>query len=50
MALAEKGHAIDPFVPLPAANRAEAERAYQLDELARSIRYCREQLGLGIRA
>ena len=50
MTLAEKGHAIDPFAAPPAANRAGAERAYQLDELARSIRYCREQLGLGIRA
>ena len=50
MALAEKGRAIEPFAPPPSSNRADAERAYQLDELARSIRYCREQLGLGIRA
>jgi sugar phosphate isomerase/epimerase len=49
MALAERGHAIEPFRPPPGGDRAAAERAYQLDELARSIRHGRDVLGLGLR-
>ncbi|MCE9632237.1 MAG: sugar phosphate isomerase/epimerase [Planctomycetia bacterium] len=50
LALADQGHALEPFTPPPGADRGEAERAYQLGELARSIRYCRDVLGLGLRA
>jgi hypothetical protein len=49
MALAERGHAIEPFRPPSGGDRAAAERAYQLDELARSIRHGRDVLGLGLR-
>ncbi|MFM8434670.1 MAG: sugar phosphate isomerase/epimerase family protein, partial [Planctomycetia bacterium] len=50
VALARKGRPIDPFRP-PAddAGRPEAERRFQRDELARSIRHCRDELGLGLR-
>jgi sugar phosphate isomerase/epimerase len=49
MALADKGHAIEPFSPPPGADRAKAEQEYQLGELARSIAFCRNTLGLGLR-
>jgi hypothetical protein len=49
MALAARGHAIEPFAPPPGADRAEAEREYQLGEIARSITFCRDTLGLGLR-
>jgi len=49
MAVAAKGHAIEPFRPPPDSDRAAAEQAYQLDELARSITFCRDVLGLGLR-
>lgn len=50
LALAEKGHALQPFTPPAGTDRAAAERAYQLGELERSIRHCRDVLGLGVRA
>lgn len=45
LALAKRGR------PLPARRfaRAEEEQAYQRDELERSLRYCREVLGMGRR-
>jgi sugar phosphate isomerase/epimerase len=49
VALARKGRRIEPFLPAGAAGKAEAERRYQLGELDRSIRHCREALGLGLR-
>jgi 3-oxoisoapionate decarboxylase len=49
LALARRGQPIDPFRPPEGPPRAEAEQQYQLAELARSIRYCRETLGLGLR-
>lgn len=50
MALADRGHAIEPFAPPPGPDRAAAEREYQLGEVARSIAFCRDTLGLGLRA
>jgi len=50
MALADKGRPIEPFQPPPGADRARAEQDYQLGELARSIAFCRDRLGLGLRA
>ncbi|NGO38271.1 sugar phosphate isomerase/epimerase [Limisphaera ngatamarikiensis] len=46
LALAKRGR------PLPSRRfaNAEEERAYQRDELERSLRYCREVLGLGRRS
>jgi sugar phosphate isomerase/epimerase len=49
LALARQGRPIDPYRPPAAGDRAAAERRYQLDELARSIRHCRDVLGLGRR-
>lgn len=46
LALANSGRPIPPFKP-PAEGKAEAERAYQLAELDRSIRHCKDVLGLG---
>jgi sugar phosphate isomerase/epimerase len=49
LALARRGRAIEPFEVPAGSDRPQAEREYQLAELARSIRYCRETLGLGLR-
>jgi sugar phosphate isomerase/epimerase len=49
LVLARQGRPIDPYRPPAAGDAAEAERRYQLDELARSIRHCRDVLGLGLR-
>lgn len=49
LALAKRGRPLEPFRPPEAGDKAEATRRYQLDELARSIRHCREVLGLGLR-
>jgi sugar phosphate isomerase/epimerase len=46
LALARRGHALDPHRSPDDA----AEQAYQKGELERSIRYCREVLGLGLKA
>jgi sugar phosphate isomerase/epimerase len=46
LALAKRGRPLDPFKPPAAA----AERDYQLAELARSITYCRDVLGLGLKS
>lgn len=48
-ALARRGHAIDPFQAPEGDARKGAEQAYQLADLERSIRHCRETLGLGVR-
>jgi len=48
-ALARRGHAIDPFQAPDGDARKGAEQAYQLADLERSIRYCRDTLGLGVR-
>lgn len=49
LALARRGRPLDPFRPPEGAGRQEAEQQYQLAELERSLRYCRETLGLGLR-
>lgn len=49
LALARKGRRIEPFKPPPGEGRRQAEEEFQLAELARSIRCCRDVLGLGIR-
>jgi sugar phosphate isomerase/epimerase len=50
LALAKRGRPIAPFKPPPGEAKAAAEREYQLGELARSITFCRDVLGLGLRA
>jgi sugar phosphate isomerase/epimerase len=50
LALAKKGRPLEPFQPPPGVARAEAEQRYQVAELERSIRHCRDVLGLGLRA
>ena len=48
LALAKRGRPIAPFKPPPGEAKAAAEREYQLRELARSITFCRDVLGLGL--
>lgn len=45
IALAKKGKAIPSFQP--EGDKQKAERDFQLAELARSVKYCRESLGIG---
>jgi len=47
LALAKRGRPLEPFRPPASEARAAAEREYQLAELARSIAFCRNTLGLG---
>ncbi len=47
--LAKKGKPLPPWQPAPGRDRREAEGDYQKAELERSLRYCREVLGLGRR-
>jgi sugar phosphate isomerase/epimerase len=50
LALAKRGRPIGPFKAPAGATKVAAEREYQLAELARSIAYCRDTLGLGLRS
>ncbi|MFM8415112.1 MAG: sugar phosphate isomerase/epimerase family protein [Planctomycetota bacterium] len=50
LALARRGRPLAPFRPPAGAAKAAAEREYQLGELTRSIAYCRDVLGLGLRS
>ncbi len=49
VALARKGKAIDPFKPAEGKDRKQAEQDYQKAEIERSLAYCKESLGLGIK-
>lgn len=48
-ALAAKGHPIESFKAPPGMDKKEAEKAFQKAEIEKSIRYCRNELGLGRR-
>ncbi len=50
LALARKGRPLPRFTPPPGGDRTAAEKDYQLAELVRSIDYCRDVLGLGLRS
>jgi 3-oxoisoapionate decarboxylase len=50
LAVAKRGRPLEPFKPPAGAAKAAAEREYQLGELARSIAFCRDELGLGLRS
>ena len=49
LALAKRGHEIPPFKPPAGSAKLDAERTYQQAELARSIAFSRNTLGLGVR-
>lgn len=48
-ALAARGRVLENFKAPEGVDKNEATRDFQKREIERSIRYCREQLGLGIR-
>jgi 3-oxoisoapionate decarboxylase len=48
LALAKHGKPRPPFEPPAGEDRTAAEQDYQKGEIERSIRYCKETLGLGI--
>ena len=47
--MAERGYALPPFQPQEGEDREAATQAYQKAELERSIRYCKDVLGLGLK-
>ncbi|HEV7402894.1 MAG TPA: sugar phosphate isomerase/epimerase [Chthoniobacteraceae bacterium] len=47
--LAKKGHAIEPHKAAAGVDKKVDDQEYQKAELARSVKYCRDVLGLGIR-
>ncbi len=47
VSLAKQGKAIEPFKAPKGVDRRKAQQDYQLAELERSLKYCRETLGLG---
>lgn len=47
VALAKAGTPQAPFQPPQGEDRQKAERVYQRGEIERSLKYCRDQLGLG---
>ena len=49
-ALAKRGQALAPFKAADGADKKLAEQDYQKGELERSIKYLREQIGLGVKA
>jgi sugar phosphate isomerase/epimerase len=49
LALAKKGKPRDAWSPPAGVDRKQAEQAYQKEDLERSIMYCKEKLGLGVR-
>ena len=49
-ALAKKGHALPGFKAPDGTDKKLAEQDYQKGELERSIKYLREQVGLGVKA
>jgi sugar phosphate isomerase/epimerase len=50
LALSERGRPIAPFKAPAGEGKVAAEREYQLAELSRSIAFCRDTLGLGLRS
>lgn len=50
LALTKKGHVIEPFKVPAGADKSKATQDYQREQIERSLRYCKESLGLGIRA
>jgi len=50
LALAKRGRPLEPFRLPSGEARPAAEREYQLAELSRSIAFCRDTLGLGLKS
>ncbi|MEW5975944.1 MAG: sugar phosphate isomerase/epimerase [Acidobacteriota bacterium] len=50
VALAKQGKPLRPFQPPAGGDAKQAEREYQKAELERSLKYCREVLGLGLKS
>lgn len=50
VALAKRGKARDPWKAPEGQDRKTAEQEYQKNEIEKSIRYCKETLGLGLKA
>jgi len=50
LALAKKGKPIEAPKPPAGAPKEEAQQIVQQDQIERSLRYCKESLGLGVRA
>jgi sugar phosphate isomerase/epimerase len=50
VSMAKKGKARDAWKPPAGEDRKKAEQAYQLAELEKSLTYCRETLGLGLKS
>ena len=50
LALAKRGHAIEPFKAPPGDDAIVAEQQYQKGQLERAITYLREKIGLGLKA
>jgi len=47
--LAKRGKPREPWQPPPGKDRKLAEQEYQKDQIERSIKYCKEALGLGLK-
>lgn len=47
--LAKKGIVLKPFKPAASKNRKAALQEYQLFQLEKSLKFCKDQLGLGIK-
>jgi hypothetical protein len=45
--IARRGQARPAWSPPAGVDRKEAEKQYQLDQIERSLRFCREKLGIG---
>ena len=50
VALAKKGQTRDPWRAPQGVPREQAEQEYQRNEIEKSLRYCKEVLGLGLKA
>jgi hypothetical protein len=48
--LAKKGKPMQPFRPAEGVDRKKAEQDYQMAELERSVKYCKEVIGLGLKS
>jgi sugar phosphate isomerase/epimerase len=50
LALAKRGKAMEPFKAPANVSKDQAQQDYQREQVERSISYCKESLGLGIRS
>ena len=50
LVLAKKGRPLDPFKASAGADKDKAQEDYQREQIERSLRYCKDSLGLGQRS